>query len=314
MDGKLQKVLKCLINPLDKSRRLPMRSALKLVLLMTLFCFSLLAACQQEEEASLPQNSGVVTATQAYLDNFGVPPQGKAGQAFARVGYLPLQKNPEKLRAVPLFLFSEAEQLQQILDRLISGELLLYRDTVFYNPFPNDLKVSVTSPEGPTTTLSLTTQQSLSASDLSVAAQSLAETVLQFAQVERVIVLNNGVPLPQMPQGGYLRVPELLTRVEPPQLVLMAGVWEAGEGAPHELLIEFDRPIKVNSFKLYESDGNVVDGEYFTSIFKMAIVVHPKDPGRYQEKTVLRAEWDVIDILGRANQGTDSLPIRRIDH
>lgn len=291
-----------------------MRSALKYALLSTLFCLFFLAACQQQEQASLPQNSGVVIATRAYLDNFGMPPHGKAGQAFARVGYLPLQKSSKKLRAVPLFLFSETEQLQQILDRLISGELLLYRNTDFYNPFPKDLKVNVSSPEGPTTTLSLATQQSLSASALSVAAESLAETALQFAQVERVIVLNNGVPLPQMPQGGYLHAPELLARVEPPQLILMAAVWEAEKDAPHELLIEFDRPITVNRFKLYEADGNAVVGEYFTSIFEMAIVVHPKEPGRYQETTILRAEWDVTDALGRENQGTDSLPIRRIDH
>jgi hypothetical protein len=281
-----------------------------------MFVFLLsLTACQQEEPpASATKTTGVVEATQAYLENFGTPPQGKSGQAFGRVGYLPLQKTPDKLRPLPLFLFSEKGQLRQILERLASGDLLLQRRSELYNPFPDDLEITVTSPEGPTTTISLTTQQSWANTDLTAAGQALAETTLQFAKVNRVIVLHNGAPLPQMPADGYLHEPQLLVKVEPPQLVLIAGVWENGSDALSEILVEFDRPIKVNNFDLYDEAGKAVDGDYFTSIFQMAVVVHPKEPSRYPEAALLRAEWDVVDDLGRSNRGTDTLPLRRIDH
>ena len=279
-----------------------------------LICLFSLSACQQEENTAPPQNSGVVEANQSYQDNFGTPPQGKAGQAFARVGYLPLQKAPEKLRALPLFLFSEKEQLRQILDRLISGELLQRRESELYDPFPDDLEISVLNPEGPIPKLLLTTQQSWSSTDQAAAGRALAETTLQFALMDRVMILLNGTPLPQMPVEGYLREPQSLVMVEPPALVLLAGVWEEGSDALTEILVEFDRPVTVNNFKLYDKTDNVVDGEYFTSIFQMAVVLHPKDPRNYHEAMVLRAEWDVVDYLGRSNRGTDTLPMQRIDH
>lgn len=283
-------------------------------LIMFVLLFSLTACQQEEPPAPATKTTGIVKASQAYLDNFGTPPQGKSGQAFARVGYLPLQKDPGKLRPVPLFLFSEKEQLRQILERLVSGELLSQRRSELYNPFPDDLEISVTSPDGPTSTISLTTQQSWANTDLMAAGTALAETALQFAKINRVIVLHNGAPLAHMPPGGYLHQPQLLVKVEPPQLVLIAGVWENGSDALSEILVEFDRPIKVNHFDLYDETGKTVDGEYFTSIFQMAVVVHPKQPSRYQEGALLRAEWDVVDDMGRSNLGSDTEPMMRIDH
>ena len=94
----------------------------------------------------------------------------------------------------------------------------------------------------------------------------------------------------------------------------MAGMWERGGDSPDELLAEFDRPVKINNFKLFMRSGEAVDGEYFTSIFQMAVVVLPKDPTLYQESTVLRAEWDVVDGLERSNSGTTTLPLLRYEH
>jgi hypothetical protein len=278
-----------------------------------LLCFQALAGCKRDEAID-PQGRGFVEANHAYQENFGAPPQGKEGNAFARVAYLPLRSTPEKLRAVPLFLFSDQDQLRQILDRLISGELLMQRDSELYNPFPADLIMSVANPEGPAVTISLATGDAWAAGDQLAGCRALAETVLQFAAREKVIILLDNTPVPQMPAGGFVHDQEALVRVEPPALVLLAGVWEQGSETPHELLVEFDRPIKVKSFKLYDQDGNPVAGEYFTSIFRMAVVVHPENAGRYREGMVLRAEWDVVDELGRGRSGVSSLPLRRIDH
>jgi hypothetical protein len=290
-----------------------MRILLNIVPLAILVVVLFFSACQQEEKTSPAQNTGVVKASQAYQDNFGTPPQGKAGQAFAFVGYLPLQKTPDKFRALPLFVFSEKEQMRQILERLISGELLQQRANDFYNPFPDDLIITVMPPQGRTSTLSLVTQQSWSSNDQAIGGRALAETTLQFAEIDNVLILLNGEPLTQIPVKGFLHDPQSLVKVEPPKLVMMVGMWEYGADALSEILVEFDRPIKVNSFKLYDKEDHVVDGDYFTSLFQMAVVVHPKKPERYQEAVLLRAEWNVVDELGRSNSGSDILPLQRFD-
>ncbi len=282
--------------------------------LVLAFCFLSLFACQQEEPAPSSRTSGLVIASQAYLDNFGEPPQGKAGEAFARVGYLPVRNAPGKVRAFPLFLFSKDRELQQILSRLTGGDLVFPEDAGLYNPFPNDLQVTSASTEKGTQTLSLMTQQSWSEDDKASAGLTMAATVLQFEQTNKVFIMLNGQPLPQMPADGYLLDPGTLADVEPPSLVLMAGMWEQGTDNLDELLVEFDRPVKVKNFKLYDSSGKSIEGEYFTSIFQMAVVVLPGDKTLYKEGDVLRAEWDVVDFMGRVNSGSSTLPLRRFEH
>lgn len=284
-------------------------------LLALAFCCLSLLACQPEETPGpAAQMSGVVVATQAYLDNFGEPPQGKAGQAFARVGYLPVLNVPGKVRAFPLFLFNEDDEVRQILNRLTGGELEFPENSRFYNPFPGDLQVMSALSENSTLTMSLMTQQPWPEDDMASAGLSLAATALQFEQTSRVVIMLNDQPLPQMPEGGYVHNPEALLEVAPPALVLITGTWEKATDTLEELLIEFDRPVKVNSFKLYNSSDQPVEGEYFTSIFQMAVVILPEQASLYKEGDLLRAKWAVIDDKGRANSGTDRMALRRYEH
>lgn len=282
--------------------------------LILAFCIFSLYACQQEEPAPVAQPSGLVIASQAYLDNFGEPPQGKAGEAFARVGYLPVRNSPGKVRAFPLFLFGKDRELPQIISRLTGGDLMLPENSGLYNPFPSDLQVTSASAEKSTQVLSLMTQQSWPADDVASAGLALAATVLQFEQTNKVVIMLNGQPLPQMPADGYVLDPETLADAEPPSLVLMAGMWEQGTDNLDELLVEFDRPVKVNNFTLYDSSEKSVEGEYFTSIFQMAVVVLPDDKTLYNEGDVLRAEWEVVDFMGRTNSGSSRLPLHRYEH
>ena len=127
-------------------------------------------------------------------------------------------------------------------------------------------------------------------------------------------VMLNGQPHPHMPGGGYSHQSELIAEITPPTLVLIAGMWEKGSDHLDELLVEFDRPITVNSIKLYDETGKKVEGEYYTSIFQMAVVVLPKNPDAFQPGTTLRAEWDVVDTLGRSNRGSNSMQLERFEH
>jgi hypothetical protein len=143
---------------------------------------------------------------------------------------------------------------------------------------------------------------------------ALMETALQFDEVKFVKVTLNGEPLPWIPDTGYQKRLDAIIDVPPPNLILMAGAWEKGQDDPEEILVEFDRPVKVNSFELYHLDGQKVEGEYFKSIFQMAVVVHPKSPELFQEGTSLRAEWNVVDELGRENSGVDTMPLEKFIH
>lgn len=288
-----------------------LKQALIALLGGVLFLFSL-TSCQQQETTTV--DIGSIEANQAYRQYFGEPPKVNKGQGFARVGYLPLRKSPDKLRPIPLYLFTEQDQLEQLLRRLISGEILLPPASSLYQPFPADLQLNVSPLAEGTLTLTLTTQLKSSETDLAAAASALTETSVQFDAVKRVSILFNGKPLAQMPAAGFSHAPQKVAPVEPPNMIMIAGMWEQGAHSLGEILIDFDRPVKVNSFQLFDAAGKKVAGEYFTSAFDMAVVVHPENPQSYQAGTVLRAEWDVTDALGRSNNGVNTLPLRRFEH
>lgn len=271
-----------------------------------------LSSCGQEEIEVT--ETGYVEATDAYLESFGEPPQGKKGRGYARVAYLPLKNEPGKVSVFPVYLFSEGYHLPKILERLTSTELLLPENTELYKPFPDDLEIVAEPPVNGLQQISLLTQQSWGLSDQTAAATAFAETALQFPDVDRVFILVNGQPLPVMPENGFVHNPQSIAALGPPSLILIAAAWETGNQDPDELMVEFDRPIKVNNFQLFGPEGKKVEGEYYTSIFQMAIIVHPKEPGLFKEGVVMKAEWDVVDTLGRVSQGTKNLALHRYDH
>lgn len=269
-----------------------------------------LVSCRQETP---PAAAGAVEANAAYKQYFGEPPQPASGRAYARVGYLPLSGQRLKLRAVPLYLFDEDDQLAKILSRLTDGTLVLPPRSTLYNPFPEGLQLNIAADRDKTLTLALKMPQ-VSSSDLLPLALALTETAAQFAAVDRVIVLFNGQPLKEMPDDGFEPDRQRIVAVAPPELIMLAGMWNEGATAPEELMANFDRPVKVQSFHLSNADGSRVAGQYFTSAFQMAVIIHPENPGIYQEGITLVAEWEVTDALGRVGRGRDSLPIRRYEH
>lgn len=287
------------------------RQALYLLPGILLALTTLLIGCQKEPAEEF--TPGKVEATEAYLDHFGVPPQGKAGRAYARVGYLPSRENPTQLVARPIFIFSEQDELQKILEKLISGDLIFESDESVYSPFPAGLSLTLEPITGKTLHIMLATTQGWS-SGLDIAASALAETALQFDEVRKVKVSLNGSPPPDMPEEGYSHNGNLIGKLDPPTLILMLAAWEKDEKDPKEILIEFDRPIKVQKFELSHENGKKVEGDYYISIFKMAVVVRPKQPELFEEGSILKAKWSVVDELGRANSGVSTMPLGKDVH
>jgi len=288
-----------------------MKSLLSIAIIFFLSVLSFVG-CQQEEVPV--EDTGTVEATDAYLKYYGVPPQGKAGRAYAAVGYLPTKDNPEKIGPLPIFLFTEENQMEKVLKKLVSGDLVTSQKQIYYNPFPSDLKMRIKSDEGNLLTINLLTNESWQKDDEISGISALKGTALQFSHVENVKVMLNGAFVQGMPRQGFQKDSDLIIEVPPPILILMAGAWEKGQNEPEEILVEFDRPVKIEKFKLYHLDGQEVRGEYYKSIFQMAVVIHPESPSLFSEDTTLRAEWSVVDELGRNNSGIDSMQLFKYEH
>jgi hypothetical protein len=271
------------------------------VLIITL----LLPACRQQEPAPA---GGIVKANAAYLKAFGQPPAVQSGVAFARVGYLPLQKNPDRVGAVPLYIYEPVEQLPRILRQLVGGVLALPPDSPLFVPFPTDSSIQIVSHAGGALVLSLTAGSGVSA-DVGPMSIALAETALQYGDVDEVTVL-----VADRRYGPFVHEPQRIVPPAPPDMVMVAGIWDEGEDDPDEVVINFDRPVTVNSFRLSYKGGEKVAGEYFTSVFQMAVVVHPGNPQRFHEGLELTVKWQVTDALGRVGDGERDILLERFVH
>ena len=139
--------------------------------------------------------------------------------------------------------------------------------------------------------------------------QGLVGQVVLMRNLPMVVSVFSGMPV-----EGYSPKMKDIADVGPPDLIMIAGMWGSGSGNLEEILVEFDRPVQVNSLRLHDEQDGKVGGDYFVSIFRMAVVVRPENPGGYREGEVLRVEWDVVNDLSRSSIGTNRLPIRRFEH
>lgn len=272
----------------------------------------LLAGC---EKKSPPVSAGTVKASPAYVEYFGQPPTPESGTCFARVGFFPLQSDPGKVRPVPFFLFREDGQLQLVLDRLVSGEMRFPEKSDLFNPFPAGTRVQARSLEEGVTELALSLgSPSSAAPNIEAMAASLTETAVQFDNIEKVQILLDGAPLAGMPAGGFRHETLRIVTPSSPQLLLISGNWEHGAEDPEEVLVNFDRPVIIGSFRLRDATGEEIKGKFYQSAFGMAVVIHPENPSAFREGVSLWAGWEVTDMLGRQGRGEGSFSLLRHEH
>ncbi len=285
---------------------------MRFILPLTMIVVTLLAGCQQAEPEAV--NTAVVEANAAYRQHFGPPPEVRSGRAFARVGYLPLKSEPQQVAALPLFLYSEQEQIQLVLDRVVSGAMSRSGDARYLTPFAGKVAISKVQRQGSTLQVALQRLVKEPLSEPQALARALTATSCQFDDVKQVQLLVAGEPFPGQPEAGFACQAQLIAPVAKPELVLVAGVWEADSSAPEELMISFDRPVSINSFRVLDERGEQVGGNYFSSMFNMAVVIHPQRPEDFTPGTLLNVVWDVTDQLGRSNSGFSKLALQRFEH
>jgi hypothetical protein len=286
----------------------------RLLLVSALFLATafIIVGCKRE---SPPAGGETVQASEAYVENFGQPPTPEKGHCFARVGFFPLQGDSGRVRALPFFLFRDTDQLQMILGRMVDGSLTLPPGSGLFNPFPSGAGIQVQSSKGHTVTLNLTFAGEPGAGlDTRAIAAALTETAAQFEGIEKVVILLKGKPLPGAPAEGFRHDPSRVDPVGPPSLFMVIGSWDKGKTNPGEIVANFDRPVKIESFHLEDGGGREIRGDYSQSIFDMSVVIHPESPAALHEGMTLRARWDVTDNLGRHGRGSGEFILQRYEN
>lgn len=288
-----------------------MTTKIRILLLLLAVAFFGATACQKESSVA---TQGTIKANQAYLNHFGEPPVPEKGECFARVGFYPLKGSTGKVAAMPFFLFRQEDQLPLLLERLVGNEAGYLSRSQLFNPFPPGSSVRLVSQAGGTVDLDISLKESPSAESVAAMAASLTETATQFEGIERVRIAINGASLSGMPEGGFAHDAGRIEPPGPPTLLLVVGAWEKDAQDPEEILADFDRPVKIESFSLMDDSGQKIRGDYFTSAFDMAVVIHPENPSAIRKGMTLRAEWRVVDRLGRKGEGAGNFTLERHDH
>jgi hypothetical protein len=269
-----------------------------------------IVACQKE---STEEPQGGIQANRAYIRAFGQPPVPARGEAFARVGYYPLRSEPDKLQALPFFLYNQTSELPLLLKRLVQTPFDFPAAGLLLNPFPPGCTLRV-GPRAATVQLDLIVPGAPPPGQLAAMASAVTETAAQFSDIEMVRLRMNGAVWPAMPTDGFRSRPERIVAPGPPQLYMVVGNWEPDAVVPGEVLVNFDRPVSIERFNLMDEAGQGLEGDYFTSVFDMVVVLHPRYPETLREGALLRVEWQAIDRLGRKGAGAEVLRLQRHDH
>ncbi len=284
-------------------------------ILLILAAIGILAACQREETAQ-PARQGRITATDAYQTHFGKAPTPLEGTCFAMVGYLPKENNPSKVVPLPLFLFKEQDRMRLLIERLITVDEGASARIGVTNPFPPGASLTSLKQEGNLVRIELADPGNLPSDEVQWQAilNSLGHSLLQFPGVGKILVTVGGAPLHGQPQEGFSPDLNAVSSPGKPTIIGVVGSWEKAGHGPEEVSVFFDRPIAIEEIRLTGPDGNDIEGEYFQSIFDMAVVVHPKFPAAISEGMLIRVAWKAKDHKGRSGQGEQGFHLARLDH
>lgn len=286
-------------------------------LLLFILLLAALVGCERKEEAKKEpaKAAGNVEASQAYRSWFGEPPTVAEGTCFALVGYYPLAAAPGKVTPFPLFMFNREDQLQVVTEQLLRWGEGWDMGGAALNPFPAGTELLSLTRTGDLVRVELS-EPALTGSD--GAGQKLILAVLghsltQFEGVERVQVVAGGVLLPLQAERGFFPDPEAVAPPGEPRALTVAGVWEEGTASPEEVSVFFDRPLRVEEIRV-SVDGRRLEGDYFTSVFDMAVVIRPKEAAELREGLPVTVAWRVVDRLGRKGEGEKVFALGRVEH
>jgi germination protein M len=277
------------------------------------------AACTKKE-APPPAKPTRISATAAYEKYFGPAPTTDKGTCYAFVIYFPSAKEPGKVVPFPFFTFDEGTIKKVAVERLLGGMNVGSYQGEFLQPLPPDAHLlGITEANGVVTVdfgkEILKGQADAKGEQALLNALSL--TVSQFDGVKGVRVQVEGKEQGTVEgkevadflgHGGLKRQP--LTADEstvlepgPPRLLSLTAVKDKGAKNVEDVNAYFDRPVEIQELRMTDRDGKTFAGETFQSVFDMAAVLKPKDPGVFKAQMPIKVRWKVTDKRGRQGEG-----------
>jgi len=285
---------------------------------LIVFLTSITACNREEEGTSSPSDStAVVHANETYRSYFGEPPAVSEGTAFALVGFAPDPDHPGKISPFPLFMFDRDGQMEAVAEQVMRLGFDWDPSLSGRSPFPaGTFLVGLHRDQDDLVRVELSEEAwALSTPhDKELMIAILGNTLTQFPNVQRVIVAAGGHLLPGQTDRGFFPDPEVVVGPGAPRLLAVVGVWEPGGTNAEEVAVYFDRPLDLKSFRLMHADGKEVAGDYFRSIFNMAVVVHPRNPEIFKPGLAMRVIWEGVDSRGRSWGGDNVVNLQRLEH
>jgi germination protein M len=278
--------------------------------LVILICLSAFLGCSRKE-APAPARTARVSATKAFTTYFGPAPTTDKGICYAFVIYFPRAKELEKVTPFPFFSFDEASLKKIALQRMLSGMDEKSYAGEFLQLFPKGSRLlSVSEREG---TVSADFSKELrevadNPSRSRALFNALTLTLLQFSGVTGVRIHCEGREL--FPAATRLPVEAaVVAQPSAPRLLSVIAMKQGASTPVLEVDALFDRPVDIKEFQFLENDGTLLTGEVFHSMFDMAAVLKPKEPGKLAQGTKIRARYRVVDKMGRSAAGESSFAL-----
>jgi hypothetical protein len=284
---------------------------MRLLISVSLLVFLLSGAGCTRREAPKPGAATRVAATQAFERTFGPAPVTDKGSCFAFVIYFPSATHPGKVTPLPFFSFDEASLKRVALQRLMGGmEEKSYAGELL-QLFPRGSRLVSLQEQGGSLVAEFGPELKAVAQDPQRAAALKAAielTLGQFKGVSKVSIRAAGEALFPGPQGAAAAADPVLPPAEPRLLGITAMQERTGQPV-EEVDALFDRPVEIKELQFRENDGRLLTGEVYHSMFDMAGVLKPKEPGRLAKGTPVTVRYQVVDKLGRSARGEATLPL-----
>jgi germination protein M len=279
-------------------------------LLFSLLILTVSPGCSRKE-ASPPAKSARIAATGAFQSYFGPAPTTDKGTCYAFVIYFPVAGEPGKVTPFPFFSFDEASLKKVALQRLIGGMDEKAYAGAFLQLFPKGSRLLSLSERNGIVSADFSQELRPSASDPDrgrALYNAIALTLRQFSGVTGVRILSEGRDLfpADTPAPAETSV---VAQPAAPRLLNLIAMKQSAADPVQEVDALFDRPVDIKEFQFLENDGTLLAGDVFHSMFDMAAVLKPKDPGKLSQGTTVRARYKVVDKMGRAAAGEASFTL-----
>lgn len=278
-----------------------MRKIALLSLLLALVFFILLA-CTKKQEPTQQAKQVRISATSAYEKYFGPAPTTDKGTCYAFVIYFPSAKQPGTVVPFPFFTFDEKSVEKVAVERLLAGMDVAAYQAETTRPFAPEARLLALEQVDGLKRVDLSDGFLAPGADHDGMLHALVMTLAQFREVHGVRLLQAGKDLdyargPQKPRDSWVQEPG------PPRLLSVTAIKDKGAKNIEEVSAYFDRPVEVQELSMTDQKGNAFPGDMYHSVFDMAAVLKPKDPGVFKERMSIKVHWKVTDKLGRHGEG-----------